>query len=210
MADEKQETRLQWWMRYVVVPLVGGGGAIALVAAYIGRPPVSPAPAQQPTVNTSPQVSVKPDVPQQEVTRTNENKSSSSTPPLSTDKKGSDNSDSRESATLEIFDAIPTSDPNTVTRGKSLGKHPTVKRSTFYFLGWSVTNPQEEIFLSCSNGFENPHSLEENSTVERISVPPQGFLRRWAVKYERCALQAETEAGQFRVLSSANIYVAPE
>jgi hypothetical protein len=33
------ETGLKSWMRHVLVPLLGGGGTITLVAAYLNRPP---------------------------------------------------------------------------------------------------------------------------------------------------------------------------
>jgi hypothetical protein len=33
-----RETGLKWWLRYVVVPLIGGGGVIAIIVALIGRP----------------------------------------------------------------------------------------------------------------------------------------------------------------------------
>lgn len=37
MADEK-ETGWKWWLRYIVVPLIGSGGVIAIVVAIIMRP----------------------------------------------------------------------------------------------------------------------------------------------------------------------------
>lgn len=33
------EAGYKWWVRYVVVPLIGGGGLIALFVAYLNRPP---------------------------------------------------------------------------------------------------------------------------------------------------------------------------
>ncbi len=35
------ETGLKWWLRYVVVPLVGGGGLVAVFVAVLTRPPSS-------------------------------------------------------------------------------------------------------------------------------------------------------------------------
>jgi hypothetical protein len=32
------ETGFRWWMRYVIVPMIGGGGVIAIIVAFIGRP----------------------------------------------------------------------------------------------------------------------------------------------------------------------------
>ncbi|WP_294000550.1 hypothetical protein [Sphaerotilus sp.] len=44
-----EEEGYKWWLRYVAVPLIGTGGLVALVAAYISRPqPVER--IQQPTV----------------------------------------------------------------------------------------------------------------------------------------------------------------
>jgi hypothetical protein len=37
MSEEK-EAGIKWWMRYVIVPILGGGGIIALIVALIGRP----------------------------------------------------------------------------------------------------------------------------------------------------------------------------
>jgi hypothetical protein len=36
------EHGFKWWIRYVIVPLIGGGGAIAIVVAIINRPSPSP------------------------------------------------------------------------------------------------------------------------------------------------------------------------
>ena len=36
MADT--EHGIRWWIRYVIVPLIGGGGFIALMVAYINQP----------------------------------------------------------------------------------------------------------------------------------------------------------------------------
>ena len=54
MADI--ETGFRWWMRYVLVPLIGTGGAIALLAAWINKPvqqPQSGAPLESPTLRAS-------------------------------------------------------------------------------------------------------------------------------------------------------------
>jgi hypothetical protein len=39
---DTSETGIKWWMRYVVVPVLGGGGIIAIAVAVIDRQPVSP------------------------------------------------------------------------------------------------------------------------------------------------------------------------
>lgn len=36
------ETGLKWWIRFVIVPIIGGGGIIALIVAYGSRPPRPP------------------------------------------------------------------------------------------------------------------------------------------------------------------------
>ena len=36
MADG--DSGYKWWIRFVLIPLVGGGGAVALVVAYVNRP----------------------------------------------------------------------------------------------------------------------------------------------------------------------------
>lgn len=36
------ETGYKWWLRYVVVPLIGGGGIIAVIVALISRSPTEP------------------------------------------------------------------------------------------------------------------------------------------------------------------------
>jgi len=41
MGDEK-ETGIKWWMRYVIVPLIGGAGVLGVFIAYIGKPPATP------------------------------------------------------------------------------------------------------------------------------------------------------------------------
>jgi hypothetical protein len=35
---EATETGIKWWMRYVIVPLIGGAGVFGIVIAYIDRP----------------------------------------------------------------------------------------------------------------------------------------------------------------------------
>jgi hypothetical protein len=35
MPDDEKEAGLRWWLRYIVVPLIGGGGAIAIVVAVL-------------------------------------------------------------------------------------------------------------------------------------------------------------------------------
>jgi hypothetical protein len=40
MADN--ESGLKWWMRYVIVPIIGGGGVIAVVVAVMEKPGVPP------------------------------------------------------------------------------------------------------------------------------------------------------------------------
>lgn len=34
----ESEQGLKWWLRYVIVPLIGGGGLVAIVVAYLGLP----------------------------------------------------------------------------------------------------------------------------------------------------------------------------
>jgi hypothetical protein len=54
MDMAETETGLKWWIRYVIVPVIGGGGAIAIVVALISRPPASPAlSGSQPTAGSS-------------------------------------------------------------------------------------------------------------------------------------------------------------
>lgn len=43
------DTGYKWWIRYVLVPIIGGGGVVALLVAYINRPlppPSAPTPVQ--------------------------------------------------------------------------------------------------------------------------------------------------------------------
>jgi hypothetical protein len=40
MGEAATETGIKWWMRYIVVPLIGGGGLIALVVALVEKPKV--------------------------------------------------------------------------------------------------------------------------------------------------------------------------
>lgn len=62
MVDDK-ETGFRWWLRYVIVPLIGSGGIIAIVVAVINRPAPMPreqvkernSPTQNPAQTPSPQ-----------------------------------------------------------------------------------------------------------------------------------------------------------
>src|SRR5215471_15849221 len=36
------ESGYKWWIRYVIVPLIGGGSVVALLVAYLNRPAVPP------------------------------------------------------------------------------------------------------------------------------------------------------------------------
>jgi len=38
MSNPEKESELKWWIRFVVVPLLGGGGVIALIIAFMQRP----------------------------------------------------------------------------------------------------------------------------------------------------------------------------
>src|SRR5205085_2080970 len=35
IGSDPKETGIKWWLRYVVVPLIGGGGVIAIIVALI-------------------------------------------------------------------------------------------------------------------------------------------------------------------------------
>ena len=58
----KAETGARWWIRYVVVPLIGGGGVVAIVVALVQKSDPVPHP-RQPTASQatpSPAPVVKP------------------------------------------------------------------------------------------------------------------------------------------------------
>jgi hypothetical protein len=38
MKDSDKESGFRWWARYVIVPIIGGGGLIALMVAYVEHP----------------------------------------------------------------------------------------------------------------------------------------------------------------------------
>ena len=46
------EQGYKWWIRYVVVPLIGGGGLIAIIVALLDRPTIPPLPTPIPAINT--------------------------------------------------------------------------------------------------------------------------------------------------------------
>ncbi len=41
-TDPQSEHGLKWWVRYVIVPVIGSGGVIAVIVALINRPPPTP------------------------------------------------------------------------------------------------------------------------------------------------------------------------
>ena len=47
----ESETGLKWWLRYVVVPLVGSGGIVALIVAFLNRPAAPPNPQNPVSAN---------------------------------------------------------------------------------------------------------------------------------------------------------------
>jgi hypothetical protein len=53
---EGTETGIKWWMRYVVVPILGGGGIIAMIIAVIQRPTPSGLPVVSQPLNRIPTV----------------------------------------------------------------------------------------------------------------------------------------------------------
>jgi hypothetical protein len=61
MSDPGKESGFKWWLRYVIVPLIGGGGLIGIFISFREHPPVS-APAAvsspQPTSSVTPRESV--------------------------------------------------------------------------------------------------------------------------------------------------------
>jgi len=46
----EQDSGLKWWVRYVFVPLIGGGGLVAVVVAYLNNGPAPP-PKEPPQKN---------------------------------------------------------------------------------------------------------------------------------------------------------------
>jgi hypothetical protein len=61
MKDSDKESGFRWWARYVIVPIIGGGGLIALMVAYVERPhPIQ--------VGNSANQVAKPDSPLEKVT----------------------------------------------------------------------------------------------------------------------------------------------
>lgn len=62
MANES-EKGIRWWLRYVVVPLVGSGGIVAVIVALIVKPPTpSLTPTNSPTVITTATFTLEPTV----------------------------------------------------------------------------------------------------------------------------------------------------
>lgn len=46
MDGQASEHGVRWWFRYVVVPIIiGGGGVVSLIVAWIARVPAPPAPS---------------------------------------------------------------------------------------------------------------------------------------------------------------------
>lgn len=41
-TDGQSEHGLKWWVRYVIVPIIGSGGVIAIIVALLNRPPPIP------------------------------------------------------------------------------------------------------------------------------------------------------------------------
>jgi hypothetical protein len=52
MAEE--EKGVKWWFRYVIVPIIGGGGIIALISSHNGQT-TAPSPSPQSASQASPQ-----------------------------------------------------------------------------------------------------------------------------------------------------------
>jgi hypothetical protein len=51
--SEAVETGIRWWLRYVVVPIIGGGGIVAIVVALIQKPREPAHPAQETSVSAA-------------------------------------------------------------------------------------------------------------------------------------------------------------
>jgi hypothetical protein len=58
-VSDGPETGLKWWLRYVFVPLIGGGGIIAIIAALISQPGATIKPAER--ASSTPTVVQKPE-----------------------------------------------------------------------------------------------------------------------------------------------------
>jgi len=56
MDGQATEHGARWWFRYVVVPIIGGGGIVSLIVAWIGRvqAPLAPSPSAQQVVASTP------------------------------------------------------------------------------------------------------------------------------------------------------------
>jgi len=127
MADE--EKGLKWWLRYVIVPLIGGGGIIAIVVSVLGRKaqiPTTPVPVYQQQseklTTASPTSAASNDKPKQDASTANA-------------------PDDAES--VDFYYMLPGIDSHFKGGLLDLGQHIT--------LVWTISNPKGQLYLITRN-----------------------------------------------------------
>ena len=202
---EASETGIKWWMRYVIVPIIGGGGIVAILIAIIDRPraPVM----SQPTAITKPapdnvpiSAPSKPDSP-----KPVEDGSSKQVASVKKRTRPSENP-----AILVVWEAnwhyVPSSNiggrpTSTFKLGdQSLGTHPTTDIHYAYVV-WNVENPQNKLSLICTEGIG---ALDESDA--RIVVPPTGKHLVWTKLYNVCSIEEMTKNSTWKELARVRIY----
>jgi len=202
---EATETGIRWWMRYVIVPVIGGGGIIAIVVAFIGRP-------QNVTQNPAPQMqAVTPQAPINEATKpknVDEDLGKSTELP-----KKARLDPKPELAKLSVYKALydgttmPLNDEDLSKKysmsNESLGTRPTLDFTlSGSYLVWSVENPRNGLRITCSDGLLDDNYIR----TKRLSVPPTGSRLVFTDRFNSCALEEKTGTDIWKELARVIIY----
>jgi hypothetical protein len=134
---ETKEPEWKWWLRYVVVPLIGSGGIIAIVAAIIMRPvpPTHPQGASE-RINPSPALS-----PNSQPTKTVTPNAVSGSPAT---EKSENTTKTKHTGTIAEF-YLKKRDGEIITSRGSMRNGQTA--AAF----WDIKNPKGDLFYGCAH-----------------------------------------------------------
>lgn len=150
-------------MRYVFVPVIGGGGLVAICVAYIGR---SPSQTQQ----TVPSIA----------THSDQSKVKSDTP------------ENYESAQMSVWTVQP-DNPSLGKYWKKdepLGRTPTVGKGALDMLTWEVKNPKGQLTLTCTEAGLRDMA---GRGVKSSTISPEGGQIVVTAEYNKCVINDDTD-----------------
>jgi hypothetical protein len=194
------ESGFKWWMRYVIVPIIGGGGIIAIVIAVIDRTQSSPAgtksgivrqelPPLQPTALSEPSQSSVPRTPQKEQTTKDGAKPNHRLASPSMPNKSEPEFYVMEPSTHEYeTKTLPVKIGDTIT------------------LHWNVPNPWGELWIQCFTWYPSVERSDESLRIFH-HLPNKGTKQvrvLWGPTYD-CSMRDMAGASTQRIVGEISL-----